>query len=70
MPEDSAAGRGQRTALRAARHGAQTLANGLVVSGEEWRAGGGIMTGDGPEHARRSGAPLARLMRTLGDLPA
>jgi hypothetical protein len=45
--------------------GAQTLANGLVVSGEEWRAGGELMTSDGPEHASRSGALLARLMRTV-----
>lgn len=43
----------------------QTLANGLVVSGEEWRPGGEIMTGDGPQQASRSAALLARLMRTL-----
>lgn len=43
----------------------QTLANGLVVSGEEWRPGGEIMTGDGPEQASRSGALLARLMKAL-----
>lgn len=43
----------------------QTLANGLVISGEEWRPGGEIMTGDGPEQASRSGALLARLMKAL-----
>jgi hypothetical protein len=43
----------------------QTLANGLVASGEEWRPGGEIMTGYGPEQASRSGALLARLMNAL-----
>ena len=48
---------------------AQTLANGLVVSGEEWRPGGEMRTGDGPGQASRSGALLARLMRTLEPCP-
>jgi hypothetical protein len=45
--------------------GAQTLANGLVVSGEEWRPGGEMMAGDGPVQAGRSGELLAGLIRTL-----